>query len=229
MLKQQLDVNDCVAKMKTVATDEKSLTKEELYQLLNHHYNASMPKDGKIPWQVLIGTQKVKWKDDGYDYYPMMFKIHHTIADGITLIKLLVSIAADRANVTNTEILNPQTLNSKNGCVNKTRDFLGYRILKTIKHAFVAVGTFCYVFLLLPSSMVIFFLYKGKDSNILYSKSITNQKVLGNTSEENNVYFEKIRRIKKNFPEIAFSTILFAAFSASLYNYYKKVGIFHFL
>ncbi|KAF2902292.1 hypothetical protein ILUMI_03894 [Ignelater luminosus] len=223
MLKQQMDVDECVVKMKTVATDEKRLTKEDLFRLLSHHYNESLPKNGKIPWQVLIGTQRVKWKDDGHDYYPLMCKIHHTIADGITLIKLLVSVVADKKQVDNTEMLDPQKLNSENGGINKKQgSFLDFQILKTIKHAFVVFGTYCYIFYLLPSSMVVFFMYKGKDSNLLYSKSISNQKVLGSYSEENDEYFQKIKRIKKKFPEIAFSTILFAAFSASLDNYFKK-------
>ncbi|KAF2886395.1 hypothetical protein ILUMI_19778, partial [Ignelater luminosus] len=212
LIKQKLDIGkDCVAKMKILECPEKKIDKRQLHELLNYHCNVPMPRNGKIPCHVLIGTQPVNWKDDDYNYYPVMFKVHHGVSDGISLLKAFVALTGDKLEV------DKETINLSKPTKKEKYNSFG--------NILAVINTLLLVTFLHPSLIVNYFTYKAKDFNILHNTSLTEQKLIGIGSEENGKYVEKIKKIKQNLPGTAFPTILMTAFSASLSEYFIKKSL----
>ncbi|KAF2889491.1 hypothetical protein ILUMI_16682, partial [Ignelater luminosus] len=214
LVKQKFNFSkDCVQKMKTLDCAKKRVDKQQFYELLNYYCNAPVPENGKQLCQILVGTQPVNWKNDDFDYYPIIAKIHHAVADGVSLLKMMVAITADKLEVSK-KPLNSVKQDKGSSFVNKQlKRFIDG--LERIKMVFVII---C----LHPSLLVTYFTYKAKDDNIFYNTSLTQKTLLGINSEKGTAYVEKIKKIKEKLPGTAFPTILIAAFSASLSDYFKK-------
>ncbi|KAF2892542.1 hypothetical protein ILUMI_13631 [Ignelater luminosus] len=214
LVKHEWDIEkDCIGKMKTLECSQKRIDKQQLYTLLNYYCNAPMPKNGKAPFHMLIGTQPVSWKNDDWNYYPVMFRVHHAVADGVSLLRMMVALTTDKLEASK-EPLNSFKHEKGSLFVNKQfKRFIDG--LERIKMLFLII---C----LHPSLLVTYFTYKAKDTNILYNTSLARQTLLGVYSEKSTEYVEKIKRIREKLPGTAFPTILIAAFSASLSDYFKK-------
>lgn len=218
LVKEERNLYDCMFKMKIVECPEKRIDKERFYELLNYHYNEPMPSNSSSPYQILIGTQPINWKDDDFDYYPVLFRTLHAIGDGISFMKAFMGIIADKLE-DSTEPMNP--LKSPK---NNQKVLFGNKQIKMIISAWEILKMSFFVFILYPSSIAVCLTYKAIDINILHNTSLTQQSVVGISSEQNMGYVNKIRRIKQKFPETAFSTVLITAISASLNDYFNKVS-----
>ncbi|KAF2890956.1 hypothetical protein ILUMI_15217, partial [Ignelater luminosus] len=96
LIKPKRELHNCTSKMKIVDCPGKRIDKQQFNELLSYHYNEPMPHNGSSPYHILIGTQPINWKDDECDYYPVMFKVHHAIADGVSLLKAFMATIADK-------------------------------------------------------------------------------------------------------------------------------------
>ncbi|KAF2901844.1 hypothetical protein ILUMI_04343 [Ignelater luminosus] len=179
MIKQELDVlNDCMGKMKTVDCPKRRINKSQLYKLLNYHSNAPMPKSGKIVCQILIGTQPVDWNNDNCDYYPVVFKIHHAVSDGIALLKTFVAVIADKLEVSEDPI------NSLKSFKQEKEDLFVNNQLKMFINGLEKLKMFLLIITLYPSLAVAYFTYKANDTNILHNTSLKQQTLIGINAEK---------------------------------------------
>lgn len=85
--------------------------------------NSPLPADHLSGWEILIGQYPVSFteldpldimENGGYFNsgvrYPVMFRIHHTLGDGVALVKLFLDSLADPYTRTNTPVLDNQIL-----------------------------------------------------------------------------------------------------------------------
>ncbi|KAF5303711.1 hypothetical protein FQR65_LT00855 [Abscondita terminalis] len=76
-----------------------NLDKKELINVLKTCVFQPLPLDGAVLWDLYIGTQPIQnWKtntDAGVEYYPLLFRTHHVLADGASLSKTLQSLFHD--------------------------------------------------------------------------------------------------------------------------------------
>ncbi|KAF2891426.1 hypothetical protein ILUMI_14747 [Ignelater luminosus] len=219
LIKQELDIlQDCMGKIKALDCSEKKLDKQQLHELLNYYRNAPMPKNGKVPYHILIGTQTVNWKNDDFDYYPVIMKVHHAVADGVSLLKMMVAVVADKLEVTK------EPINPLNRLEHARNDVFVNKKLKKFINGLGKLKMLLLISFLYPSLVVAYFTYKARDNNILHNNTLlTHQTLIGINSEMGTAYVEKIKKIRAKLPGTAFSSILIAAFSASISDYFKKV------
>ncbi|KAF5279047.1 hypothetical protein FQA39_LY05725 [Lamprigera yunnana] len=201
-----LTVENCVLELPTVEGD---LDKKGLLNLISACYYKPFPLNNTALWDVHIGKQPLIWREkDNEDvhYFPMFFRIHHCIADGVTLIKLFTRALADFKQG---DLEIPDVFNAHQGQESPIKRIVKY-IFEFLKIIIYFVGV-SYVYLVL----------KGHDNNELCRKNIGNREFLDFYVDEDGTFFLKVKEIKRNYPGTSFSAILISAYSASLNDYYK--------
>lgn len=223
MIEGDLTVDDCIRKMKTIDCKNDQMSKEELLKLLDQYCNSPLLNE-TISWEMVVGIQPLKWKQDEYNYYPAIFRVNHAVADGVTLTKLLVGAIGDRINTKIEEVL----INHANFAFNKSRRLslkAFVNLYDKVKIIFEALLKSLYVIILAPSAIIVNFMLKGKDKNILQRPKLSGEKFLVYSCEDSQEYFNKTKSIKNRIPRTAFPDVILTAFAASLNDYFKMVCI----
>ncbi|KAF2892496.1 hypothetical protein ILUMI_13674 [Ignelater luminosus] len=192
-------------KMKLINTENHKLSRTELMLLINEHANAQMPKDGSIPWEILVGSQPIEWRDNMHNYYIILSRVHHALCDGAALVKLTGATYADKEN---TATISSEYLPQKDSSV--TMNFF-----KGLCETLLAI-------ILIPSWYVSNLVLKGKDKNILKGKKLRMQSHYAMNIEDHSCYVQKIKSIKKRIPRVSFSDVLLTAISASFSEFFTK-------
>ncbi|KAF2892498.1 hypothetical protein ILUMI_13676 [Ignelater luminosus] len=205
MLKETSNFDTAFRKMKLINTEDHKLSKVELMLLVDEYANSPLPKDNLIPWEVLVGSQSIKWRDEEHNYYFSFDSYHHALADGVALLKLVV--AAHAGNEQNTTA----RVSRKN--FNVTIKFLKLSLEKVL------------ALILIPSWYVSSLILKGRDQNILKRKKLSNQFHFV-TNVEDSGYVQKIKRIKNKIAGVSFSDVLLTAVSASFNEFFNKNSAF---
>ncbi|KAF5281646.1 hypothetical protein FQR65_LT14620 [Abscondita terminalis] len=184
----------------------KDLDKNELMKVLKECFYEPLPLNGTALWDVYVGTQPLKnWRKNpnaDVEYYPLFFRTHHLLADGINLTKLFTSLFED-----DKEMFIPNK-------VIPEKSFFQ----KIIKYSPVVYST-CVTFL---SCAYLFLLHKGYDSNDLHGKPYKHKEVLETHFDKERYYFQKVKNIKMMCPTVRFPQVLLMAYAASLYEYFEK-------
>ncbi|KAK4877330.1 hypothetical protein RN001_009836 [Aquatica leii] len=205
--KINVEISDCVRQM---PLSENVLDKNELIRVLRRCMFGPLPLDGTALWDIQIGTQNLKWKsnsDPNIEYYPMLIRSHHSIADGASLIKLMKIVFEDETNDENLE----------------TDVFANFKPKKMpfIRNFLKMICDFFNIFIMFISAMYITLFLKGHDHNDLHGKPFRNEDFFQFSIDEDGTYFKKVKKIKKLHGNIAFSEILISAYSASLNEYFQ--------
>lgn len=212
--KNELTVDDCIRQMKIIGNQQLELSRTEFLQLLNEYCNTELPQDNTVPWEILVGKQSVYWKDDEHTYLPLLFRNQHAIADGITLLQVMVSVLSDKDEDNDTSTVKSE--------VSPFKDSI---ILKYIKLAIKVPLVSLYLLLLIPASCVTNFLLKGKDNNILCGPTLGKVRHFVLNVENVSRYVSIIKHIKWRVPGTSFPDVVLAAFSASLNDYFVRVSL----
>ncbi|KAF5284061.1 hypothetical protein FQR65_LT13607 [Abscondita terminalis] len=228
MLEHVIDINECVRKMPLIESEHDELDDFELAQLLKKAYNMDFPNDNNIYWDFLIGTQPIRKKiNDGKNskWYPVLFRNHHCIADGVSLVKFLVGVLADAPSVETA----PQDTTKKLALFDEivcntekiTLEKVFLLLQKTLQHALI----FFWALILSPSSIYTLLFLRANDKNFLHKTNLKGESILVFYAENDDAYFNKVKSIKRKIPGTSFPEILLAAYSQSLCNYFKKKSV----
>lgn len=77
------------------------LSENELQCVIGEHCNKPMPFDDTATWEILVGQQPLLPPEGSLDKslrYPIIFRVHHTVGDGVALLRLLLEGLADRSD-----------------------------------------------------------------------------------------------------------------------------------
>lgn len=207
MLEDELNINNCIRKMKTVGDQKYKISRTEFLSLLTECCKLDLPSNNTIPWEIMVGPQKVNWKNDGYDYYPLIFRCDHVVADGITLMEIMITIFSDKQS--------SETLYKPKEKKHLALIKIFAKITLKGLHMLMLFPAFCISNLIL----------KEKDHNILRGPSLSKQSFYWLSVDDSSGYVQKIKAIKNAIPGISFSHVVMAAFSASLNDYFIKVRL----
>lgn len=208
MLKEKSNFEAGFRKMKLIKSENHKLSRNELMQLIDEYSNVDLPNDNLVPWELLIGSQPIEWRDDKHNYYFSLGRYHHAIGDGVALMKLMIGAYGDIEK--NTKGASVQ-FSKKN--FNATM-----KIFKLFIEKFVAL-------ILIPSWYVSTLVLKGRNKNILKRKKLSNQFHYVMNVEDSSDYVQKIKRIKNKIPDVSFSDVLLTAISASLNDFFTKARL----
>lgn len=177
-------------------------------------------------WEAIVGTRPSKTEGE-FLYYPIVFRVHHSLSDGIALIKLLVGVLSDReasptesyefidSSFIENLIPNFSRVGIRQIVVVLLTD-VGLKLLKLLK-------TFR-VLLLAPAAMVYEIVTRKPDASILHGAKLSGENVCIMHAEKEAHYVEVIKKIRSRIGGVKFSEILLTAVSASFAEYYQKVG-----
>ncbi|KAF5303678.1 hypothetical protein FQR65_LT00822 [Abscondita terminalis] len=202
----QIEISDFIRK---IPLSEIDLDETETISVLRKCMSEPLPFEGTALWDMHVGTQPLKWKsnsDPNIEYYPLLVRVHHGIADGTTLVKHLKLIFNDGAVSVKPEVF-PTSQHKQTS-----------HLLMVFKKVWdVSNGVFLFI-----SAMYVVLFLRGHDKNGLTGKPFRNDELFHFGNDEGGTYFKKVKRIKKLHGCISFSEIILAAYSASLNQYYLK-------
>ncbi|CAG9806865.1 unnamed protein product [Chironomus riparius] len=167
--------------------------------------NQSLPADHSALWECLVSRQAIQY-DDGIKY-PVIFRVHHSVGDGVALLRLFLEALADKEDVDIDE--NPVLTQTDNSFNTK---FM--RFLSTVVTCIKSPSVLC-------SQM-----QKQIDINKIHpSKLSGNKKINWIYESSNNDNYSTplltvVKLLKRKFPGSRFSNILLSALSKSLRDYF---------
>jgi hypothetical protein len=88
-----LTINDYVRYLDY--TSENESTEKEFSRRLSVICNSSLPANNSALWECLIGKQMIKG-NDGELKLPVVFRVHHSVGDGVALLRLFLEALADK-------------------------------------------------------------------------------------------------------------------------------------
>ncbi|KAF2892499.1 hypothetical protein ILUMI_13677 [Ignelater luminosus] len=139
--------------MKLINTEDHKLSKAELMLLVDEYANLALTKNNSFPCEVLIGSQSIEREDEEHNYYFLLYRYHHALADGVALTKLTIASHAYR---------------EQNTARASGKDFNVLLFLKLFIEKLLA-------FILIPSWYVSSLILRGRDKNILKGNKLSNQ------------------------------------------------------
>ncbi|KAK5644925.1 hypothetical protein RI129_006225 [Pyrocoelia pectoralis] len=165
------------------------------------------PFNGPYLWDVMVGTQPLYRKEtDTYSNtkrYPVMIRVHHAIADGVTIMQLLGGVFSDK-----------QTVNDdKSDKPTKVKDYILLRL-------FQLLGKIACLLIYFPSILYSLALIKS-DVNDLHRGQFGNDENVALLFDENGTYLRKVKNIK-NRTGASIPEIVCTAFSESLKDHIEK-------
>ncbi|XP_063697188.1 uncharacterized protein LOC134828138 [Culicoides brevitarsis] len=205
------------------------LTEDDLKQYTTEKCNAPLPENHSRTWEMLVSKQPIMRDDGNGFYYPILFRVHHCLGDGVALLRLLLESMADKS--VNAKLL------WTSGAVKaeKPEKSAFFETFKTISQAltmqnlqktyekFIQVAYLVYV---TPFVLCNITFSLSPDSNILHPDEIHGEKVV-NWIHEASLNFpllETIKRIKKRTPGARFSDVISTILSKSLSKYFRSHG-----
>ncbi|KAF5279056.1 hypothetical protein FQA39_LY05734 [Lamprigera yunnana] len=206
--KIKINVEDLVCTLPTV---EGQLDKEQLLKLVGNYYYKPLPINNTGLWDIHIGTQPIKWREDEKNekvqYYPIFLRGHPVVGDRVTFVKLFTRALAD-FNEKHLEKLDVFHITQpKQSWIKK--------ILQTVRLLFK-------IFVYFLSEVYVYCVIKRNDNSILCGRNTGNRELVQFLIDKDGSYFEKVKLIKQKCFSTSFPEIIMTAFSASLFDYYKK-------
>ncbi|KAF5301264.1 hypothetical protein FQR65_LT00964 [Abscondita terminalis] len=198
-----IDVADCVKKIREISGTE-NITKSDLLDTMEYYSKQPLPYDNKFLWDVHVGMQPVLWKTvDDKKYYPILFRFHHSLADGVNIFKFITGVCGYKSTKTDNLVLTKIKSN----------------YLKQVRKSITEFG-FYTLFSIFYSVVLYFFTLCRSNSLYLNVPNIRKKGgivVIG--EDELKLYFDKVIKISKSC-KASFTAVLAAAFSKSISDYY---------
>uniref|UniRef100_A0A182MYW2 O-acyltransferase WSD1 C-terminal domain-containing protein n=1 Tax=Anopheles dirus TaxID=7168 RepID=A0A182MYW2_9DIPT len=237
----ELTVEDYIRYMDTIplADNQHSIDERRLRTLLSNINNRQLPAEHTSSWEVLVGRQPVYDATRNVLKYPILFRIHHSLGDGVALMRLLLEAIVDKEVPSRWKHLSKlKVMNIDYILEQKTAD----------DHHLILTGTRLQrVWKRIPSSKdlaaqwdrlkrILWTIYtapaffndisrRQTDNNCIHASQMTNEKVLSWINEDytsETRWVEIIKRTKRLLPGTRFSDIFLTALSSSLEAYFTR-------
>ncbi|KAK5650197.1 hypothetical protein RI129_001226 [Pyrocoelia pectoralis] len=224
-LKNKVTLSECVRKITVTNSGEKVVDKSTFMKFLHESEDIPLPSDNSGLWDVFIGTHPIQWTteitDENVDFYPILFRFHHSLFDGYHLIKTIFDNFSDHEfshEVTGLRVLPNEVVTRRNTLVTFRNTFS--RIKSCIRHL--------YIIIIAPWRFFMMTKALAKDCNILCGKKLSDEKLFGFKIEEHPFYIDIIKTAKRQFPGASFTDIILTAISMALTKHFKKV-MYHYV
>ncbi|XP_031348690.1 uncharacterized protein LOC116174828 isoform X2 [Photinus pyralis] len=156
------------------------------------------PFNGPLLWDISVGTQPLKWRNEGTSnikHYPIVIRVHHLIADGISILKLVVGVLGDKSN------------HPKISTFEKYIDAEKFVWLTTFRRVIQAIR----IILFFPVCLFSIVVLKSCVGNEVHGKELEFQEHCAVALDPNGQYLEKVKTIRKRsgatIPEIILTVI----------------------
>lgn len=214
-LKNRVTLSECVHKITVTNSGEKIVDKSTFMKFLHESEDIPLPRGNSGLWDVFIGTHPIQWStentDDSVEFYPILFRFHHSLFDGYHLIKTIFDNFSDH-KVTELRVLSNDVVKRSNSVFTLRNTFS--RIKSCIRYLYIIIITPWRYFMMTKAL--------AKDCNILCGKELNDEKLFGFNIEEHPYYIDIIKTAKRRFPGASFTDIILTAISMALTKHFKK-------
>lgn len=210
--------------IRPIAFDENEnnfVTEDELQTYVSEISNKELPYDNGACWEILVSNKPL----EDTNTFPVLFRIHHSLGDGVALLKLLLNtIGCDKPK--------PREYSRCDKCETFFKALAYFMDLFTFKNTFeilsygiIYVINSVVMLMKIPQSLLNQVL-RPPDSNILHDSPLSGKKIITWICEDkkSNI-LQKIKYLKKRIPGTTFSELILTSLSASYNNYFSDVRI----
>lgn len=222
LIQDDVRLQQCVRKM--TKEEEEEILMEQVGKYCSSGFDVI---NRRGLWEAIVGTKPSKTEAE-FLYYPIVFRVHHSLSDGIALIKLLVGVLSDKEAISppeSYEFIDSSFIENLIPNFNKVgiRQIVVVLITDVSLKLLKLLKTFR-VFLLAPAAMVYEIVTRKPDASILHGAKLSGENVCIMHAEKEAHYVEVIKKIRSRISGVKFSEILLTAVSASFAEYYQKVS-----
>ncbi|KAM3966151.1 uncharacterized protein ACR2FA_012452 [Aphomia sociella] len=172
----------------------------DLEDIMTDLANQSLPYNDEGLFKILITKQRIgNYKDDKGEY-GIIFRIHHSVGDGVALIEFLCESLADKTDC--------QTVN--NFVMPEIRNY------DTPSDLVNMIRKLCEIPL-----CVVDLITRKPDNNMIHGPSLLGMKTFKWTKSDVNI-LTMVKEIKDNVDQVKFSDVLVTALSGGLNKYFTK-------
>lgn len=204
------------------------LTEDQFKEYVTEKCNAALPEDHTRTWEMLVSKQPVK-RDDGKGYYyPILFRVHHCLGDGVALLRLLLESMADKSMNAKLLWTAPNVIDTKEHpkWLHTVKSIANALTIHNLQKGYEKMIQTLYLIYVTPFVLTNITFSLAPDSNILHPNDINGEKVV-NWVHEGSLNFpllDTIKQIKQRVPGARFSDVLSTILSKSLSKYFKNHG-----
>ncbi|XP_050310314.1 uncharacterized protein LOC126746203 [Anthonomus grandis grandis] len=216
---EQCDIFDLVRPIK-LETGQ-TFNDEYLKKYTGDLANAEFGKNDTMLWEILVAPNPIVGDFHKPYTYPIIARFHHSVADGTTLISLLLQIWGDEScenycrNIFKKfkdPLTNPKTYNSwTEMAIDRLKNLINL-VLLYLEMIFISFG-----------KVIEMVLFKPNNINALHGRKITGEKICAWTIEDKTECIQLAKNIK-NREKTNFNTVIATAMAASLSQYFKRNG-----
>lgn len=217
---QNIDINDYIRPIEFDDDEGDFVTEDELQIYVSEISNTKLPYDNGACWEILVSNKPL----EDTNTYPVLFRIHHSLGDGVALLKLLLNtIGCDKPR--------PREYSRCDKCETFFKALSYFMDLFTFKNSFeflyhgiLYVINLIVMMVMIPQSLLNQVL-RPPDSNILHGSPLTGNKIVTWVCEDKKSrILRKIKNLKKRIPGTTFSELILTSLSASCNNYFSNVS-----
>ncbi|XP_057670158.1 uncharacterized protein LOC130902225 [Diorhabda carinulata] len=182
---------------------------ESLNHLIHEYCTSSLHTNKKLLIDSTILKCSNEWKIKNnfkIDQIPLLFKVHHVVGDGLSIMNLIVQSFGDDKFVIDKII---EEFNNRQKPANAWK-----RLLEDIVS-----------FFLLPGFMVCEIIKRSLNSKVFIGGVGSGEQYFAKTVGDDNMSVQKIKGLKNKIGDCRFTEILITAISASLCDYFRKKGV----
>ncbi|XP_029731822.2 uncharacterized protein LOC109426047 [Aedes albopictus] len=232
----QLSIEDYIRYLEyiPVVEGEKYIDERQLRAVMSEINNRYLPDEHSSSWEILVGRQPLLVKERDMLRYPIIFRVHHSLGDGVALLRLLLEGIVDKEmpsrwkrissfKIMNIEhILNEKSLGSmprQNMLTKFWERCPSPRAIYEWKQKHLRL---LWTIFTAPA----FFHEVAKrrvDDNCIHASDLSNRKVVSWIHEEetsDSRWIQIIKRTKQQVPGARFSDAFLTALSSSLQKYF---------
>lgn len=173
---------------------------DDLETLMSDLQNRSLPYEDEGLFKILITKQRVCINEKKRGEYGIIFRIHHSIGDGVALIEFLCQTLADQ---------------SENGPINMFS--MPENKPDSPTDLLDMMQKLCEIPICFIDGIV-----RKPDSNSLHGSSLFGKKIFKWTKSDENLLL-MVKEIKNNVDRLNFSDVLITALSNGLRNFFSQV------
>ncbi|XP_068618726.1 uncharacterized protein [Battus philenor] len=192
----KVDLDEYV-KVLNVGSDKQFLSKEDLECVMTELSHQPLPLDDEGLFQIFVTKETLEEKVTNKENHVIIFRIHHSVGDGVALIEFLCQALADTvANDQSTINISRSNYNTPSNLLDKVKEIFSAPI--------------CFVDGIL----------RKPDEHSLHGPSLLGEKLFTWTDPDEDL-FQMIKDIKQH-KGLYFSDVLATSLSSGLRNYFSK-------
>ncbi|XP_062559558.1 uncharacterized protein LOC134224249 [Armigeres subalbatus] len=216
--------------------NEQHIDERKLRAVMSDINNRHLPDGHSSSWEILVGRQPLLDEKRGILRYPIIFRVHHSLGDGVALLRLLLEGIVDKEmpsrwkRISSFKMMNIEhILHEKSLCHIPQKSILTKLMQKCPSPREIYEWKQKHLRLLWTIfNAPAFFHEVAKrqiDDNCIHASYLSNRKVVSWIHEEESSdsrWIEVIKRTKQQVPGARFSDAFLTALSSSLQKYFER-------